>query len=134
MTHKCIASMPVRSYLIVRLCSWFAKIRASSHALHIVCRSKIVRSLEEVFEGEFHFWNTFGYPKELDLAPEDLTKRLSLPIAPRMTDIGHIAYLSHVSAASHPRGSSGHATGAYRPRWATFSGGLSCIGRACKGQ
>ena len=41
-------------------------------------------SLEEVFEGEFHFWDAFAYPKEPELEPEDPSQRFSLPIAQRV--------------------------------------------------
>ena len=41
-------------------------------------------SSEEVFEGEFHFWDTFAYPKEPELEPEDPSQRFSLPIAQRV--------------------------------------------------
>ena len=41
-------------------------------------------SSEEVFEGEFHFWDAFAYPKEPELEPEDPSQRFSLPIAQRV--------------------------------------------------
>ena len=31
-----------------------------------------------------HFWDTFAYPKEPELKPEDPTKRFSLPLAQRV--------------------------------------------------
>ena len=41
-------------------------------------------SSEEVFEGEFHFWDAFAYPKEPELTPEDPSQKFSLPLAQRV--------------------------------------------------
>ena len=56
---------------------------------------------EEVFEGEFHFWDTFAYPKEPELTPEEPSKRFSLPIAQRVHSSASIGCTN--PTASSPR-------------------------------
>ena len=37
-----------------------------------------------MFEGDFHFWDTFAYPQEPELTPEDPSKKFSLLVAQRV--------------------------------------------------